>query len=123
MNPVITGTTFFDGEDEIIYSNSFNIYENKLIIKDFLGFTINFIFAKEEPKEGQRDMEFSGNGKIATVKFSKKIRNTLGSGNTSKFPLVKFEDGRKLFFTLYGSGIGNESDALNVTVTFYLKST
>lgn len=114
--------TIYDGNEKIVFSNSFNVYENQLTIENLLGFTFTFVFEKTEPKEGQNDMTFVGKENTGTVTFSKKIRNNLGSGNTTKFQLVNFENGETLLFTLYSSAIGNDIDAINVTVTFYLKS-
>lgn len=111
----------FDGTDEIIFSETVNIYDNKLILKNILGFTLNFEFEKGDPKERQKDIEIKGEDKEANLIFSKKFRNTLGSGTVNKMQLVKFDDGKILLFSIYGSVIGSQNDALNVTISFYLR--
>lgn len=111
----------FDGTDEIISSGVFNVYENKLIINNILGFNFTFDFETTEPKESQKDIDIKGENKNVTLIFSKKFRNTLGSGTTKKMPLVKFDNNKLLLFSIYGSTVGNDGGALNVTITFYLR--
>lgn len=115
------GIKKFDGTDEIIFSSNFNIYENKLTIIGIQGFDLTFEFEIAEPKEGQKDIDIKGNNKKVTVIFSKKFRNTLGSGTINKIPLIKFQNNKLLLFSIYGSTIGNEISGLNVTITFYLR--
>lgn len=111
----------FDGTDEIIFSGIFNVYENKLIINNILGFNFTFDFETTEPKEGQKDIDIKGENKNVTLIFSRKFRNTLGSGTTKKMPLVKFDNNKLLLFSIYGSTVGSDSSALNVALTFYLR--
>lgn len=115
-------TQYFDGADEIIYSNSFNIYEGHLRIKALEEFDFDFIFENDEPKEGAPDIAFKQKeDKIIEVSFTKKIRNKLGANTTNKLPLVTFPDGRKILATVFCHAIGS-NNSLHVTVTFYRRN-
>lgn len=115
----------YDGNDEIVFSDSFNIYENTLSIKDLLGFNFKFVFEDTlptlPPANPQKDVSIEGAGKDVTITFSAKLRNTLGSGTSTKIPIVTFTDGKNLLFSVYSSKIGDGTSALSVTVTFYLR--
>ena len=117
-----TQLEFFDGDDQIIFSNTFNIYQDMLVINNIRGFKFTFIFEKSEIQDGQKDIEIlNANKNEAIIKFSRKIRSSLGAGNVDKFPIIKFNDETKLLFSVYGAGIGDASNGLNVTVTFYIR--
>jgi len=123
MNNIQQSIIVFDGTDEIIFSSTYNVYENKLVVKSILGYDFIFEFENTEPKSGQKDINTEGSGKSVTLTFSKKFRNTLGSGTVNKIQLVKFKDGRLLLFSIYGSTIGDNSNTLNITINFYLRKT
>lgn len=119
-----TKIKLYDGDDEIVLSSVFNVYENVLNIESLYGFNFRFIFeenSSNEPNIKSKDVSIISDDKNVTITFSDKIRNTLGSGTSNKIPVVEFENGKKLFFTLYSSVIGDNTPALNVTVTFYLR--
>lgn len=111
-----------DGDDEIIYSGNFNIYDNKLSLKAILGFNFTFIFETSEQQEGQNDISIKSGDKTVTITLSKKVRNSLGGGTTKKHPIVMFKNGNKLLYSLYASSIGDNTDALNVVINFYLQT-
>lgn len=121
MNQEDKTIKMFDGTDEIIFSQTFNVYDNKLILQNILGFNLTFEFESVEPKEGQKDIEIKGGDKAARLIFSKKFRNTLGSGTINKMQIIKFNDGRLLLFSIYGSEVGGNVNALNITISFYLR--
>lgn len=113
-----------DGDDEIIFSGSFNIYDNSLKIDGISGLNIIFNFDEEGSGEKEKDIDILGEGSNATVTFSSKIRNTLGSGTTGKIELAEINKDsirQKLFFSLYSSRIGDKSSGLNINITFYLR--
>jgi|GEM_PF-2527711 len=118
---VITKTFGFDGDDEIIYSHSFNIYENKLIIPDFLGFKFTFIFQKNEPEQNQKDVTTdNGKDKEIIVTLSSKFRNNLGSMTTSKIPILGAHDNKgQVLFSIFGQSIGEEG--LHIVINFYAR--
>lgn len=117
-----TSIITFDGKDEVVYSESFNVYENELHIKNVLNFNFKFIFEITDPKEGQNDILIQNKDNNVTIILSKKIRNTLGGGTTKKSPIIKFDDGKILLYSLYAQTFGDNTEAVNVTVTFYLKT-
>ncbi len=114
----------YDGNDEIVFSGVFNIYENNLKIKDLAGFNFEFVFEDKLPTlppANPKDISVSGEGKNVTITLAAKLRNTLGSGTSNKVPIVTFDDGKALLFSLYSSKIGDNTPALNVTITFYIR--
>lgn len=115
----------FDGNDEIVFSDVFNVYENALLIKDLYGFNFKFVFEQTLPTPPsvtpQKDISISGEGKDVTIVFNAKLRNTLGSGTSTKMPILTFKDGKTLLFSIYSSKVGDNTEALNVTVNFYLR--
>ena len=112
-------TIGFDGDYEIIYSKSFNIYEDKLTIPDFLGKKFIYIFEKNEPAENQKDIKIEWSDNVATVTLSKKFRNTLGSGTVNKIKILNTGDGKGIHMSIYGQDFGN--GRLNIVINFYLK--
>ena len=113
-------TIGFDGKDEIIFSNSFNIYENELIIPDLLGFKFKFIFENTEPKESQKDIVSEPvDEKEIVITLSKKFRNSLGSITADKLGILNTSDNKQVLLSIFGQQVGN--DSLHVTINFYLR--
>lgn len=113
-----TKTLGFDGTDEIIFSESFIIYEGKLKV-DFLDKKFVFIFEKTEPVQDQKDVAITWNGGEASIVFSKKFRDSLASGMTNKMNVLKTGEGKLILFAVFGQQFGG--DGLHVTVNFYLR--
>ncbi|MBP6926185.1 MAG: hypothetical protein KBB70_00620 [Candidatus Pacebacteria bacterium] len=114
----------YDGDDEVLFSDSFNIYDNSIKIIGIMGLTVIFNFDEEGSEKREKDIDILGEGNNATVTFSSKIRNTLGSGTTAKVELAEIDKDsikQKLFFSLYSSRIGDKSSGLSVNLTFYLR--
>jgi hypothetical protein len=113
-----------DGADEIIFSNSFNVYDNSLKVENILGINITFLFDEEGAPNSEKDIDISGTGTDAMITFSTKLRNTLGSGTTGKIEIAELdiaEVRHKLFFSLYASKVGDNSSGLNLNITFYTR--
>ncbi len=114
-------TTEYDGKDEIFFSNSFNIYEDELIISNVLGFKFKFIFEKQEPQKDQNDVVITlGDKKEIVVTFSKKFRNSLGSSTSEKLSILKAGDNRQVLLSVFGQQIG-DGKCLHITINFYLR--
>jgi hypothetical protein len=112
----------FDGEYEIIFSETFNLYENKLIISGILGFTFDLIFIKDEVNS-KPHFESKSNDikKHITVSFFN-FNNPLGVGTTQKNPILEIKDeGKKIYMSIFVRSISPESSFLQVGVTFYKK--
>lgn len=109
----------FDGSSQIIYSGTFNIYNNKLTIKDLGGKDFIFIFENSEPVADRKDVTFlwSENNLECQVTVSKKFRNSLGAGTTDKVEVSKTEEGDTVSFSIFGHKWGEES--LSITISFY----
>ena len=110
----------FDGDDQIIFSNSFNIYKNKLTITPFEGQNFIFVFQKTEPAEGQKDITFTAGGvNELVVTLSKKFRNSLGSISSEKLTVLNTDNGQVLF-SIFGQELGENN--LHITVSVYFRS-
>lgn len=119
-----TTTKISDGDDEIIFSETFNVYDNSLKIEGLSGLDITFNFDEEGSEQREKDIDVLGEGNNATVSFSSKIRNTLGSGTTGKTELAEIvneSEKVKILFSLYVSKIGDKTSGLNVNITFYIR--
>lgn len=112
-------TIGFDGNDEIIFSQSFNVYENRLLVK-FLGKSFKFIFENSEPKGNQKDVNVAWEDDNAVITLSKRFRNTLGSATTQKLAVLRTDDQRKVLMSIFGQQVGT-GELLNVTISFYLR--
>lgn len=111
-------TLGFDGNDEIIFSKSFNVYEDRLTIDDFLERKFKFVFENTEPIPNQQDINVTWSGNVATVTISKKFRNPLGSGTSEKLAVLKTSENKQILFSIFGQQVGN-SKLLHITVNFY----
>lgn len=115
-----TNIQIFDGDYEILYSESFNVYENKLIIKNFLDKEFVYIFETEDRIEDHQDINVKWEDKIAIITLSKKFRNALGSGTLSKLKILKNQENQKdIYMSVYGSSFSDKN--LNVVINFYTK--
>lgn len=118
----VTAPEARDGKDWIIFSQTYNLYENELIIERLFGVTFKFIFEKEEPNKTEPDIRIKGDrtNKEIRVLVSKKFRNSLGSSSSNKLPVSKTGDGSEILLSIYGTGVTN-SNFLNITINFYLR--
>lgn len=110
-------TIGFDGQDEIVFSQSFNVFENELLI-DFFDNKFKFIFEKTEPIETNPDVTVRWSDDIAVITLNKKFRNSLGSGTTEKLAVLELPSKKKVLLSVFGHQVGN-SNLLHVTVNFY----
>lgn len=108
----------YDGSDTVIASINVNVYNNELRLENFLGLSLKFKFLNTDKAEGDKDIQVKGEGTSAEILISNKIKNSLGSGSVDKLEIVR-EENRSLWFSIYASKVGQISDALNVTLTFY----
>ena len=117
-----TSTKVYDGDYEILFSDSFNIYENRLIINNFLSYSVEFVFddAQFDKEGGNISVLGDEQNKKITVSV-KNFRNTLGSSSSIKLPMINLQDGRKIYLSVYGKSISTNSSFLNITINFYLK--
>jgi len=106
---------FFDGDDEIILSKSFNIYENKLKISKFLGFEFIFIFEKES-LNSKKDILIDTQEEKIKITISNKFRNSIGSMSSDKIPFLQKEE-EKILFSIFGKQVGKNN--LHITINFY----
>jgi hypothetical protein len=105
----------FDGDDEIIFSESFNIYEEQLKINNFLGFNFAFVFEKEF-SDNKKDILVDIKDKNIKIVLSKKFRNSIGSMSSEKIAFLQ-KDKEKILFSIFGQQIGKET--LHITINFY----
>ncbi len=106
-----------DGEYEIVYSNIFNIYDDRLRIT-INGLKIVLIF---EEKEGENPIySIKGGTEESTITLVN-MRNPLGSAMTERAPIISLEDGRKIYISLYAQSVGGNTKCLQVSITFYKK--
>jgi hypothetical protein len=109
-----------DDGDEIVYSESFNIYGTELtLLPDFLGYKFKFVFEKDEPKNNQEDIVVTATGNDISVRFSRKFRASLASMTTEKISILKTADGRQILLSVFGGEI--KGAGLHLTINFYLR--
>lgn len=110
----------FDGDYEIIFSENFNLYDNKLIITDLGGFKFEFNFEKSDPTKTGRVTVRPDNEKKTIFVTLENFRNQLGTSTSKKIQVANFADGKTMYMSIYGKSIG-EGEFLNVTVSFYAR--
>lgn len=111
----------FDGEYQIIYSQDFNIYENKLILRKIAGFDFEFQFDFDLLKQGA-PMEIKSDN--INKKFIIKLinfNNSLGIGTVDRIPVITLTDGRQIYFSIHAKSLNETTKFLKVSLTFYLK--
>ncbi len=117
MQPVLA----FDGDYQIIYSADFNIYENKLILSKIADFDIEFEFKIDAEKQGAPlEVKGDNNTKKIMIKVIN-FNNPLGAGTVKKIPIVTFDDGKKIYFSIHAKSLNESTSLLKVSITFYLK--
>lgn len=118
---IILPTIGFDGKDEIIFSKSFNIYENELKIPALLGFDFVFVFENNEPDKNQQDVTSKpGENNEIIITLSKKFRNSLGSMTANKIAALTNDKNQQILFSIFGQQTGGSN--LHVTINFYIRS-
>lgn len=110
-----------DGDYEILFSSTFNVYEKKLIFEKIGDYTFIFQFEKDSTKQGS-PLNISGNdeGKIATITLVN-FYNPLGVGTIKMVPILKTQEGKQVYFSIYAKSLNETTEFLEVSVTFYLK--
>jgi hypothetical protein len=109
-----------DGDDEIIFSQSYNLYENKLTIENIFDVKLFIFFETKDPEEGQVDIDVVADNveKVSKITLSNKFRNTLGSMTTEKLHIMDMDDPKvSILFSIYGQRVGDVG--LVVTVNLY----
>jgi hypothetical protein len=111
----------FDGENEIVYSADFIIYQNKLILKNVIEeYSFEFLFENELDKTGQINWIGDDLTKLVKVKLIN-FNNSLGTGSTQPLPMLKTHDGKQILISVYAKTLNGDSEFRKVSVTFYKK--
>lgn len=112
-----------DGEDKIIFTETYNLYNDTFVLRGFLGYVFKFVFENISPKEGQKDIlveKKPEDAKEIVITLSKKFRNSLGSISTEKLLLFETSDKKRILLSIYGQQVGM-GPYLNITINFYLR--
>lgn len=116
MNETIT---VHDGVTKIIHSGIYNVYDNRLSIKPIDDFEVIFIFDEnQEIKDSQIKFEGDNVMKVLTITLFN-FNNSLGTGTTSKMPILTTNQGKNILFSIHASTLGGNSTLKQVVVTFY----
>ncbi len=109
----------FDKDYEIIFSDTLNIYNNQLNLKNAGGidFEFNFI-TKPDSKESSFDAKYVN--KIFTINLYN-FRNSLGIGTTKPYSLLKLNTGQEIYFSLHAKSLSETTDFIQVTLCLYKK--
>lgn len=121
---VSEGPKIYDGEYEIIFQGSFNLYDNILRIGRLYDYTFEFFFdpniTSKEP--GKLEIDVNPDINVAKVTLTK-FRNQLGAYTTEKHKILDFGDGtgKNLYISIYGKSVDPTANFLHLSVNFYLK--
>ena len=114
----------YDGDYEIVFSNTFNLYEDKLSVKPIRWYEVEFIFLKDSNQNGSLvNFESDSNSNKIKVLLTN-FNNSLGTWTTKKISLMTFwewNDKKEIFFSLFGSSLNESTTFLQVTLTLYVK--
>lgn len=111
---------FYDGTNtRIVFSNTFNVYEDRLIIRPIYGFTLVFVF-EIDPTNPDSRLKSTGNStnKSITITLTN-FSNSLGTGTTTKLPIITTNQGKQVYYSVYVSSLGGNSTLKQVTVTLF----
>jgi len=111
----------FDGDYEIIYSNVFNVYQNKLTFRKIDNFEVIFEFIADKSKK-HAILEITGDddSKKVYIKLYN-FNNSLGLGTTEPVKFLKTNEGRDILFSIHAKSLNQTTTFLQVSITFYLK--
>jgi hypothetical protein len=115
----------WDGDDEIVYSNVFNIYENKLTLVMY-GAIVNFNFLTDSSKqvglvEFQNIPATQNTVLVVNVNLFN-WRHLSGMSSTGKPLLISLpNEGKSIYFTLHVKALTEKLSALQVFITLYKK--
>jgi len=110
---------FFDGNTKIVFSNTFNVYENSLTISPLYGFSLIFVFESDKNNSESRLKTVGDNtNKTITITLTN-FNNSLGTGTTHKFPIITTNSGKQVYYSVFVSSLGGESTLKQVTVTIF----
>lgn len=109
----------FDGQAEIIYSNTFNIYENILRVKPIDDFEIIFTFLEDlSKKESSISLNGDNTNKKLTINLIN-FNNVLGIGTTRKLTILRTDDNKDIYFSIHAKSLNETTSFKQVSVTFY----
>ena len=110
---------YFDGDDEIIFSKVFNIYENKLVIKSIEDFEITIQFLEDITKK-DTGIEILGDNvnKKLLIKLTN-FNNTLGIGTINKILILKDDNNKNILFSLHVKSLNTTTTFKQISITFY----
>lgn len=111
----------YDGDFEILFTKTVNIYEDKLIFDLIEEFKFIFVFTKDNDKEWTV-MNIQGDEENKTVTITlTNFHNTLGASTTRKVKIIETKEGKEIYFSIFAKGLNETSSFLQVTTTFYRK--
>lgn len=115
-------TQAFDGDYEIIFSDVFNVYQNKLLITDIIaGFSFEFNFKVNKEIIGST-VTYSGDNETKKVTIDLfNFNNSLGVGLTKPFSILNTDDNKEVLFSIHSKSLSETTPFLQVSITFYLK--
>jgi|SRR3989338_6959537 len=111
-----------DGDYKIIFSNVFNLYNDKLIITNIFGLDFEFRFMRVITTEGYQ-IKYSADPatKKVIIELYNFTNNPLGVGTTSPVKVFHLTDGRELFFSILARSLNDQTTLLQVSVNIYIK--
>ncbi len=113
----------FDGDYQVFYSQDFNIYENRLILRNIAGFEFEFEFIIDTTKIGS-PMEIKDVSSDTSKKLNIKLynfNNSLGVGTVNRIPVITLTDRRQIYFSVHAKSLNETTKFMKVSLTFYLK--
>lgn len=112
--------TAYDGDYEIIFNGVFNIYENKLTVKNLMGFEFVFEFTTDSGSQSKWEIMPGEKEKSAIIKLTN-FKKPLGIGMIKKIPILTLETGHDLYFSLHSKSLNDTTSFIQVSLTFYKK--
>jgi hypothetical protein len=108
-----------DGNTEIIFSQTFNIYENKLIINPFSDINVTFEFVDLLSVATESSIQLKAiDKKNLHVKLTN-FTNVLGIGTTNRTNFFTSSNNENISFSIYAKTLDPAVSLRIVTVTFY----
>lgn len=116
--------SIFDWSDEILFSNTFNVYNNELKLEKIWWFDLIFNFTKDwNENEWQIKVQSDSEKKEIRILLTN-FWTTLGTWTTNKMSIMtigSWMDKKEIFFSLFGSSLNEINTFLQVTLTIYAR--
>lgn len=117
--------TVKDGDFQLLFSRSINVYSNVLLIQPLAGFKLKLVFKVDKNKQDTA-IRFDGvNEQNESVITLTNFNHALGAATIKPVKIIKLTNGehsgKSIYISVFSRALNDATTLLNVTVSIYLK--